>query len=234
MPATFLAMVAALRAAIGAMETWSSCPAEVGTLSTLAGKARLRFSATSAACVTCGIISPELTPPSSVRKAGRPLILGSISTAVRRSEMRADLAHRHGDGVGGEGDRLGMEIAAADRDILILEHDRIVGHGAGLDGQGAGGVGQQVERRAHHLRLAAEAVGVLHPAAAEMAVDDFAAVEKTADFGGDADLAGLAADRADARIERLDRALERIDRQRAGGERRAEYPLGHEQVRRAR
>ena len=157
--------------------------------------------------MTCGIISPELTPPSSVRKAGSPLILGSISTAVRRSDKRADLAHRHGDGVGGEGDRLGVEIAAADGDILILEHDRIVGHRARLDGQGAGGVGEEVEARAHHLRLAAEAVGVLHPAAAEMAFDDRAAVEQAAELGGDADLAGLAADLAEARVERLDAAL---------------------------
>ena len=53
----------------------------------LAGKASDLFSLTSAAAVTCGIISPELTPLSSVRKAGRPLIFGSISTAMRRSEI---------------------------------------------------------------------------------------------------------------------------------------------------
>ena len=52
---------------------------------------------------------------------------------------------------------------------------------------------EQVERGAHHLRLAAEAVGVLHPAAADVAGEDFAAVEQAADRGGDADLAGLAA-----------------------------------------
>ena len=45
------------------------------------------------------------------------------------------------------------------------EDDRIVGHRAGLDRQRARGVVQQVERGAHHLRLAAEAVGVLDPAA---------------------------------------------------------------------
>ena len=56
-------------------------------MSTLAGKARLLFSQTSAAAVTCAIIKPELTPLSSVRKGGRPLILGSTSTALRRSEI---------------------------------------------------------------------------------------------------------------------------------------------------
>ena len=89
-----------------------------------------------------------------------------------------------------------MEIAAADGDILVLEHDRIVGHRARLDGQGARGVGEQVERGAHHLRLAAEAVGVLDPAAAAVAGEDRAAVEQFADLGGDADLAGLAANLA--------------------------------------
>ena len=85
-PAALCAIRHALRAAIGAIDTWSSCPALVGMESTLAGKARLLFSLTSAAAVTCGIISPEFTPLSAVRNGGRPLIFGSISTAVRRSE----------------------------------------------------------------------------------------------------------------------------------------------------
>src|SRR3954471_16123232 len=80
-------MVHALRAAIGAIDTWSSCPAEVGIESTLAGKARLLFSLTKAAAATCGIMRPEFTPESSVRNGGKPLILGSIRTAVRRSEI---------------------------------------------------------------------------------------------------------------------------------------------------
>ena len=50
----------------------------------------------------------------------------------------------------------------------------------------------------------------------------------TADFGGDADLAGLATDLMQARVERLDRTFQRIDRQGARAERRAEHPLGHE------
>jgi hypothetical protein len=45
------------------------------------------FSLTSAAAVTCGIISPEFNPLSSTRNGGSPLIFGSISTAVRRSEI---------------------------------------------------------------------------------------------------------------------------------------------------
>ena len=88
---------------------------------------------------------------------------------------------------------------------------------------------QQVERGAHHLRLAAEAVRVLDPAAADVAGEDFAAVEQAGDGGGDADLAGLAAQFGDARIERLGATLQRIDRQRAGGDRGGEHALAAKQ-----
>ena len=115
-------------------------------MSTLAGKARLLFSETRAAAVTWAIMKPELTPLSSTRKGGRPLILGSTSTAVRRSEMRADLAQRHRQHVGGEGDRLGVEIAARQRSSLA-EQQRIVGDRIGLDLERARRIAHQVERR---------------------------------------------------------------------------------------
>ena len=121
------------------------------------------------------------------------------------------------------------KLPPRDRRIPVGEDDRIVGHRARLDGQSARGIGQQVERRAHHLRLAAEAVRVLDPAAAAVAGEDFAAVEKSGDGGGDADLAGLAAQRGEARVERFDAAFQRIDRQRAGGERGGEHALAGEQ-----
>src|SRR5437879_6025888 len=54
-------------------------------LSTLAGWQSMRFSATSAAAVTCAIMKPELTPLSGVRNGGRPLNFGSMSSARRRS-----------------------------------------------------------------------------------------------------------------------------------------------------
>ena len=54
--------------------------------STLQGAASALFSATSAAAVTCAIMNPELRPLFCTRNAGRPLIFGSTSTAMRRSE----------------------------------------------------------------------------------------------------------------------------------------------------
>ena len=62
-----------------------------------------------------------------------------------------------------------------------------------------------------------------------MAGEDPGAVKQASDFGGDTDLAGLAANFADARVEWLHRALERVDRQCAGAKRRAEHPLGGKQ-----
>jgi hypothetical protein len=56
-------------------------------VSTLAGCARILFSEASAAAVTCAIMKPESIPGVFTRKAGRPLIAGSTSSAVRRSDM---------------------------------------------------------------------------------------------------------------------------------------------------
>ncbi len=90
-------------------------------------------------------------------------------------------------------------------------------------------VGQQVERGAHHLGLAAEAVGILDPAAIFMAAADCAAFEEGADVRRDGNLAGLAAKLAKARIEGFDAAFKRIDRHCARGQRGAEDPFAEEQ-----
>ena len=229
-PAALRAICAALRAAIGAIETWSSWPAEVGIESTLAGKARLLFSLTSAAAVTCGIIRPGIDARILGQERRQPAHLRIDEDADPPFRNRADLAQRHGDDVGGEGDRLGMEIAAGDRGIVIGEDDRIVGHRGRFDRQRARGILKQIERRAHHLRLAAEAVRVLHPAALDVAGQDLAAVEQLGDRGGDADLAGLAAQRRNARHRTAWREpFERIDRHRARGDRCSEHALALEQ-----
>ena len=86
MPALFAAMSESRRAAKVAMLTWSSWFAEVGRLSTLAGWASDLFSLASAAAVTCAIMKPELTPPCSTRNGGRPESVGSMRSAMRRSE----------------------------------------------------------------------------------------------------------------------------------------------------
>src|SRR3954463_5059552 len=103
-----------------------------------------------------------------------------------------------------------MKIAARDRRILIRKDDRIVGHRTAFNRQRARGVAEEVERGAHHLGLAAEAVGILDLAAAAMAVENLGTVEQCLDRSRNPDLPGLAAQLRNPRIERLNRALERI------------------------
>jgi hypothetical protein len=62
----------------------------VGIESTLAGWASTLFSLTRAADTYCGIMKPELRPPSTVRNAGSPSdSVGFTIRSVRRSEIEA-------------------------------------------------------------------------------------------------------------------------------------------------
>ena len=150
--------------------------------------------------------------------------------------MRADLAQRHGDDVGGEGDRLGMEIAARDGrphrgnriGLSVTASASISSVRAALASRSSDG--------AHHLRLAAEAVGILHPAAAVVAGEDLAAVEQVAQLarrraiwpGWPRSCVRCAGRTACAA------ALERVDRQGAGDEARRRTPARRGTGRRAR
>ncbi len=110
------------------------------------------------------------------------------------------------------------------------QHQRVVGDGIGLDVQRARGEAQHVEHRAHHLRLAAQRIGVLHALVAQaMAVADRAALRATHAARRRRPLAGMAAQRMDARIEGRVGAAQRIDAHRAGDQRGAEHALGGEQ-----
>ena len=143
---------------------------------------------------------------------------------------RADLADRQRDHVGGERHRLGVEIAAGQRGIVLGKDQRIVGDAVGLGLQRVGRLAQHVERGAHHLRLAAQAVRVLHALVAdEVRGADGAAGHQRAQRIGRLDLAAVPAQRVDARIERRVRAARRVGRQRAGHQRRAEQHLRLEQ-----
>ena len=88
-----------------------------------------------------------------------------------------------------------------------------------------------VEDRAHHLRLAAQGVGVLDPVAVEVRGADAAAGEQRAQARGHLDLARLAAHRLDARIEGRVAPRGGVDRERACDQRRSEDILRREQAR---
>jgi hypothetical protein len=130
----FSVIGASRRAPWAAMETWSSWLAEVGVESVEQGLARCLFSLISAAVVTSAIIRPELRPGAGVRKGGRSkLSVGSTISATRRWAMAPISASGQRDLVGGEGHRLGVEIAARDDLALSDQHQRVVGDGIGLD-----------------------------------------------------------------------------------------------------
>ena len=121
------------------------------------------------------------------------------------------------------------------RAVFAREDQRVVGHRVGLAHQHQRGMAQLVEAGAHHLRLAAQAVRVLHPVVAlEVRAADRAALEQRAVVARDVDLPRLAAQRVDARIERAVAAARRIDRQRADDERRLEHRLERQEARAAR
>ena len=101
----------------------------------------------------------------------------------------------------------------------------------GFDHQRAGGLSHEIQARAHHLRLAAQRVGVLHALAGAMRFADLAAGEQLAIGRGDPRLSVVAAKVVDARIEGDIAALQRIEREGAAHHRGPEQRLELEQRR---
>jgi hypothetical protein len=166
----------------------------VGRLSTLAGWARLLFSLASAAAVTWAIMKPLFRPALAVRKGGRRDTLLSISIAMRRSAMAPTSAMAQRHRVGRQRHRLGVEVAAGDHRPIVGKDQRVVGHRIGLAHQHQRGMAQLVQAGAHHLRLAAQAVRVLHAVVASVVrLADGAAGQQAAVVLRHVDLAGLAA-----------------------------------------
>ena len=101
-----------LRAADQPIETWSSCIAELGIESTLAGTASRLSSETIAACVYWAIISPESTPGSSARNGGRPWLRAGVEEAVGAALGDArDVGGRDREEVEHVGERGAVEVA---------------------------------------------------------------------------------------------------------------------------
>ena len=90
---------------------------------------------------------------------------------------------------------------------------------------------QRVEAGAHHLGLAAQAIGILDPFVADaMAFPDGASRQQRAQGCRDRDLPGMSAQRVDARVEGRIRPFGRVGRQGAGDQGRLEDALGFEQA----
>ena len=149
---------------------------------------------------------------------------------MRRSDEVADLRHHRGDPVGGEGHGLGVEIAAREDLALVGENQGVVRDAVGLALQRGAGVGQHVATGSHHLRLAAQRVGILHALAVEMGAADLASGEQAREDGRDLDLAGLIAGALDARVERHVAAQSGVGAHRSGNQGGVEEPSGLEQA----
>ena len=143
---------------------------------------------------------------------------------------RADLAQGQGDHVGGEGHRLGMEVAARDHLARVGEDERVVGDAVRLRRQRRRGLAQEVEAGAHHLRLAAQAIGVLDALVVHaMRSPDGAARHERPERRGGLDLARMPPQALDALVEGPVRAPRRIGGERARDEGRLPGALGLEQ-----
>ncbi len=127
---------------------------------------------------------------------------------------RADLADGKRDHVGGERHRLGVEVTARKRCIVLGEDQWVVGNAIGLGLQRVGGLAQHVQSSAHHLWLAAQAIRVLNTFVADtMGFADGAAGHQTAQGVGRFDLAAMLAQQMNARVEWRIGALGGIGRQ---------------------
>jgi len=137
--------------------------AMVGRLSTLAGCARTCSREASAAAVTCAIMKPEFSP---------------ASAREERRQARHTGVDQHGDAALGDGADLGNRHGHAHRrpgpparrgSCRRTAAAPCSANTSGLSvtalasrSSTSGGVAQLVQAGAHHLRLAAQAVGVLH------------------------------------------------------------------------
>jgi hypothetical protein len=124
---------------------------------------------------------------------------------------------------------LGVEVAAREHHATAVnmwatrrpvggaalrEHQGVVGHRVGLAHQHQRGVAQRVQAGAHHLGLAAQAIGVLHAVVAFlMGLTDLAARQQGAVILRHVDLPRLAPQRMDARVERAVAAARGVYRQ---------------------
>ena len=106
-------------------------------------------------------MKPEFTPPFSTGNGGSCDMCLSIISEMRRSDSEPISANAVAV-IGGHRHRFGMEVAAGQHVTLFGEHQRVIGDGVGFYLQHLGGTADLRQAGAHHLRLAAQGVRILH------------------------------------------------------------------------
>ena len=147
--------------------------------------------------------------------------------------QRTDFRNRQGQIIRCERHWLGVEITTGQNMhvLLVAENQRVIGHGVRLDQQRARGVVNQIQTRAHHLRLATQAVRVLHTVIFHlMRATNFTVGEQTAIQPRAGDLPRLSAHLVNTRVKRRVAAFGRINRHCADHHARLIQAFSHEQA----
>jgi hypothetical protein len=104
-----------------------------------------------------------------------------------------------------------VEVPVRDEDVVVHQHERVVGRSVELGADGVRDVVEEVARGAMHLRGAAERVRVLHLVAPAMRLDDGRTLEQAQDVRCGHDLPAQPAQLVDAGVKARARALQRLD-----------------------
>jgi hypothetical protein len=136
--------------------------AEVGVESTEAGCDICLFSDINAADVTSAIIKPEFKPGFCQERRQPVVERGVDQQGDPALGNRPDFANGQRDLIRRQRDGFAVEIAAGN-DRAIREHQRVIGHGVCFDHERVRHGPQDIEARAADLRLAPDAIRILHP-----------------------------------------------------------------------
>ena len=209
------------------METWSSLPPEVGTLSTLAGCASTLHSLSKRG-------GGDLRDHVARGEAGlgreerrQAFVDVGIDEPVDAALADAGkIGERDGGIVKRIGKRRPMEVAAGKHLAAGRKDERVIGCGAGFGFHDRGDVVEHVADRAMHLRHAAQAVGILNPrVVGAVRFANLAALEQCREMPGRGYLAAMRPRILNAGVEGHGSATQRLQRHCSGNIRQPDKRL---------
>jgi hypothetical protein len=121
------------------------------------------------------------------------------------------LGDGHRERIEPECERLAVEVPVRDDELLVQQHEWVVGGGVHLHRDGRVDVREQIAARAVHLRGAAQRVGVLHLVAPAVGLDDRRPFQEPQHVRGGVPLSGQGPGAVDGRMEARPRSLQRLE-----------------------